>query len=135
MSVPEGDIMGKTKTKSKERWNAGTGSRDPQTPWGGQDKRGNRRGPRPHGVIDPDAGEQAKLRHPGSAEHGSQLTADFKRLWTKEEDQKLIKLRKEGHNLAEVGRRLGRSTGSVNGRFDSLSKNGNRAPYSDQEEG
>lgn len=51
-----------------------------------------------------------------------QVTADGKRLWSKEEDRLLTEMRRQGLPMREIGVLLGRSTMSVSGRIDTLNK-------------
>ncbi len=51
-----------------------------------------------------------------------QVTADGKRLWSKEEDRLLIEMRRQGRTPREIGVSLGRSAMSVNGRIGTLNK-------------
>lgn len=46
-----------------------------------------------------------------------QVTADGKRLWSKEEDRLLIEMRRQGRTAREIGVSLGRSVMSVSGRI------------------
>lgn len=51
-----------------------------------------------------------------------QVTADGKRLWSKEEDRLLVEMRRQGGTAREIGVSLGRSGMSVSGRIDTLNK-------------